>query len=128
MSAPAAPSPGRSRVGLSAKFHLAADGRARPLAFTVTAGQAGDAQAFETVMSRIRVPCGGPGGPLAVLADRAYSSRANRSHLRRRGIRAVIPQPSDLKQRRGPATRTDKLAIAYEAALHLAGILIWIRR
>jgi len=30
-----------------------------------------------------------------VLADRAYSSRAIREHLRRRGIRAVIPQPAD---------------------------------
>ncbi|WP_328550905.1 MULTISPECIES: IS5 family transposase [unclassified Streptomyces] len=158
---------GRSRGGLSTKVHLAADGRARPLAFTVTAGQAGDAPAFETVMSRIRVPRRGPGRPrtrpLAVLADRAYSSRAIRSHLRRRGIRAVIPQPSDqvghrlrrgrlggrppafdsevykqrntvercinrLKQWRGLATRTDKLAIAYQAALHLAGILIWTRR
>jgi len=50
-------------------------------------------------MSRIRVPRTGPGRPrtrpLAVLADRAYSSRAIRSHLRRRGIRTVIPQPSD---------------------------------
>ncbi|MFF8611012.1 IS5 family transposase [Streptomyces sp. NPDC015346] len=158
---------GRSRGGLSTKVHLAADGRARPLAFTVTAGQAGDAPAFETVMSRIRVPRTGPGRPrtrpLAVLADRAYSSRAIRIHLRRRGIRAVIPQPSDqvgnrlrrgrlggrppgfdheaykqrntveqyinrLKQWRGLATRTDKLAIVYQAALHLAGILIWTRR
>lgn len=33
-----------------------------------------------------------------------------------------------LKQWRGLATRTDKLAIAYQAALHLAGILIWTRR
>ncbi|MFE9024347.1 IS5 family transposase [Streptomyces sp. NPDC007808] len=158
---------GRSRGGLSTKVHLAADGRARPLAVTVTAGQAGDAPAFETVMSRIRVPRTGPGRPrtrpLAVLADRAYSSRAIRAYLRRRGIRAVIPQPSDqvghrlrrgrlggrppgfdtaaykqrnsvercinrLKQWRGLATRTDKLAIAYQAALHLAGILIWTRR
>jgi transposase len=30
-----------------------------------------------------------------VLADKAYSSRAIRTHLRRRGIRTVIPQPSD---------------------------------
>ncbi|MEU5281720.1 IS5 family transposase [Streptomyces asoensis] len=158
---------GRSRGGLSTKIHLAADGGARPLAFTVTAGQAGDAPAFETVMSRIRVPRSGPGRPrtrpFAVLADRAYSSRAIRTHLRRRGIRAVIPQPSDqighrlrrgrqggrppgfdrdaykqrntvercinrLKQWRGLATRTDKLAITYQAALHLAGILIWTRR
>ncbi|MGW0704358.1 IS5 family transposase [Streptomyces sp. NPDC002867] len=158
---------GHSRGGLSTKIHLAADGGARPLAFTVTTGQAGDAPAFETVMARIRVPRNGPGRPrtrpLAVLADRAYSSRAIRSHLRRRGIRAVIPQPSDqishrirrghrggrppgfdsqaykqrntvercinrLKQWRGLATRTDKLAIAYQAALHLAAILIWARR
>jgi transposase len=33
-----------------------------------------------------------------------------------------------LKQWRGLATRTDKLAIAFQAALHLAGILIWTRR
>lgn len=50
-------------------------------------------------MARIRVPRSGPGRPrtrpLAVLADRAYFSRVIRSHLRRRGIRAVIPQPCD---------------------------------
>ncbi|XMN11312.1 IS5 family transposase [Streptomyces griseobrunneus] len=157
---------GRSRGGLSTKVHLAADGRARPLAFTVTAGQAGDAQAFETVMARIRVPRTGPGRPRtrpdAVLADRAYSSRVIRAHLRRRGIRAVIPQPSDqignrlrrgrqggrppgfdreaykqrntverciarFKQWRGPARRTDKLAITHQGALHLAATLIWVR-
>lgn len=44
--------------------------------------------------------------PDAVLGDKAYSSRANRSLLRRRGIRAVIPEPSDQqghRQRRGSA-------------------------
>nr|WP_239109747.1 IS5 family transposase [Streptomyces coelicoflavus] len=157
---------GRSRGGLSTKVHLASDNRARPLALYVTAGQAGDAPAFEAVMARIRVPRRGLGRPRTrpetVLADRAYSSRAIRSHLRRRGIRAVIPQPADqvghrlrrgraggrppgfdaeaykqrntvercisrLKQWRGLAMRTDKLALAYEAALHLAAILIWSR-
>lgn len=130
----------------------------------MTAGQASDAPAFETVMASIRIPRSGPGRPRTrpdvVLADRAYASRAIRDHLRRRGIRAVIPQPSDqvghrlrrgrtggrpagfdaeaykqrnavercinrLKQWRGLAMRTDKLAIAYQAALHLAAILIW---
>lgn len=90
---------GRSRGGPSTKVHLASDGHARPLALRVTAGQAGDAPAFETVMAAIRVPRGRPGRPRTrpdtVLADRAYSSRAIRSHLRRRGIRAGIPQPSD---------------------------------
>lgn len=148
-------------------MHLASDGRARPLALVVTAGQAGDAPAFEAVMARIRVPRAGLGRPrtrpTAVLADRAYSSRAIRRHLRRRGIRSVISQPTDqighrqrrgrlggrppafdaeaykqrntvercinrLKQWRGLAMRTDKLAIAYQAALHLAAILIWARR
>lgn len=32
------------------------------------------------------------------------------------------------KQWRGLAMRTDKLALAYRAALHLAAILIWARR
>ncbi|WP_406214512.1 IS5 family transposase [Streptomyces decoyicus] len=168
---PTGPNPdhglGRSRGGLSTKVHLASDGRARPLALVVTAGQAGDAPAFEAVMARIRVPRAGLGRPrtrpTAVLADRAYSARAIRRHLRRRGIRSVIPQPTDqighrqrrgrlggrppafdaeaykqrntvercinrLKQWRGLAMRTDKLAIAYQAALHLAAILIWARR
>lgn len=49
-------------------------------------------------MARLRVPrrTGRPRvTPDVVLADRAYSSRAIRRHLRRRGIRAVIPQPAD---------------------------------
>ncbi|MFF1414509.1 IS5 family transposase [Streptomyces sp. NPDC058289] len=158
---------GRSRGGLSTKVHLASDSRARPRGFHVTAGQAGDAPAFEAIMARIQVPRSGIGRPrtrpVAVLADRAYSSRAIRGHLRRRGIKAVIPQSADqighrlkrgraggrppgfdgetykqrnavelginrLKQWRGLAMRTDKLAMAYQAALHLAAILIWVRR
>jgi transposase len=49
-------------------------------------------------MARIGVPrrTGRPRTrPDTVLGDKAYSSRAIRTHLRRRGIRAVIPQPSD---------------------------------
>jgi transposase len=48
-------------------------------------------------MNRLRVPRK-TGRPRitsdVVLADKAYSSRAIRRHLRRRGIRAVIPQPA----------------------------------
>lgn len=64
----------------------------------LTPGQAGDAPAFTEVMAGLRVPrpIGRPRTtPDVVLADKAYSSRAIRRHLRRRGIRAVIPQPSD---------------------------------
>ena len=47
----------------------------------------------------------GPGRPRSrpekVIADKAYSSRANRAYLRRRGIRQVIPERDDqLKHRR----------------------------
>lgn len=98
---------GRSRGGLTTKIHLAADAGCRPLAFVLTAGQAGDAPAFTDVMARLRVPRmhGRPRTkPDIVLADKAYSSRAIREHLRRRGIRAVIPVPADQhghRQRRG---------------------------
>lgn len=92
---------------MTTKIHLAADSRCRPLAFVLTPGQAGDAPAFAQVMVRLRVPrpISRPRTtPEVVLADKAYSSRAIRSHLRRRGIRAVIPQPSDQathRKRRG---------------------------
>lgn len=39
-----------------------------------------------------------------MLADKAYSSRANRAYLRRRGIMATIPEPADQirnRRRRG---------------------------
>ncbi|WP_373303848.1 IS5 family transposase [Streptomyces cavourensis] len=88
---------GRSRGGPTTKVHLAADGRCRPPAFVLTSGQAGDAPGFPEVMARLRVPrpIGRPRTtPNVVLADKAYSSRAIRTRLRRRGIRAVIPQPS----------------------------------
>ncbi|MBT2400039.1 transposase [Streptomyces sp. ISL-100] len=64
----------------------------------ITPGQAGDAPAFPQVMARLRVPraLGRPRTtPDLVLADKAYSSRAIRTYLRRRGIRAVIPQPAN---------------------------------
>jgi transposase len=45
---------------------------------------------------KVRVPVGRPRTrPDAVAADKAYSSRANRAYLRRRGIRAVIPEKAD---------------------------------
>jgi transposase len=117
-------------------------------------------------MDAIAVPRRWPGRarqrPQRVLADKAYSSRAIRAWLRRRGIRATIPQPCDqhahrrrrgsrggrppafdkqayrqrnvaercinrLKQWRGLAMRTDKLAVHHQAALTLAGILLWTK-
>lgn len=45
---------------------------------------------------RIRLPIGRPRTrPGAVAADKAYSSRGNRVYLRKRGIKAVIPEKAD---------------------------------
>jgi transposase len=69
------------------------------LSIVVTAGQAGDSPQFGAVLGGIRVPRCGPGRPRTrpdrVLADKAYSSKANRALLRRRGIRATIPEKDD---------------------------------
>jgi transposase len=99
---------GRSRGGLSTKIHHLADGKGRPLVMLVGPGQAGDSPMFEHLMSALSVDRTGPGRPRTrpdrVLGDKAYSSRANRNHLRGRGITAVIPEPDDQKanrQRRG---------------------------
>ncbi|MET7816659.1 transposase [Streptomyces sp. NPDC005395] len=82
----------------------------RPLSVLVTVGQRGDGPQFTAVLERIRVPRIGPGRPrvrpLRVRGNKAYSSRANRAHLRERGIRCTIPEPADQisnRKRRGKA-------------------------
>ncbi|WP_079038390.1 IS5 family transposase [Streptomyces sp. NBRC 110028] len=88
----------RSRGGLTTKKHLSCVPQCLPLSLTITAGQAGDSPQFIPVLNKIRVP--GPVGrprtrPDAVAGDKAYSSRQNRSHLRKRGIKTVIPEKKD---------------------------------
>ncbi|BCJ77040.1 hypothetical protein CS0771_65840 [Catellatospora sp. IY07-71] len=65
----------------------------------MTGGQRGDSPQFTNVRARIRVPRPGGGRPRIrpdrVLADKAYSSAANREHSRRRGIKATIPIKDD---------------------------------
>lgn len=118
---------GRSRGGWSTKTHLAVDQDRGVLAFHLTAGQAGDSPEFTTVLEAICVanPVGAPRRrPDRVLADRAYSSRANRQWLRAHHVKATIPTPADQKthrQRRGsrggrppafdPATYKDRHAV-----------------
>ncbi len=69
------------------------------MSLLVTAGQRGDSPQFTAVIEAIRVPRLGGGRPRTrpdrVLADKAYSSKANRVYLRRRGIKATIDQPRD---------------------------------
>jgi transposase len=95
---------GRSRGGLSTKIHLAADDRCRPIARVITAGQRHDAVAFPPLMRAIRIRRRGHGRPRTrpgtVRADKAYSSRDIRAYLRRRRIRATIPERSDQQAHR----------------------------
>lgn len=86
---------GRSRGGLTTKLHLACEQGRKPLSTLLTAGHRGDSPQFVPVLAGIRIPRAGGGRPRTrpdrVLADKAYSSRANRQHLARRGIAATIP-------------------------------------
>lgn len=65
---------------------------------------------LKTLLAHLAVARPGPGRPRtrpdALLGDKAYSSRANRSLLRSKRVKTVISQPSDQKahrQRRGSA-------------------------
>lgn len=60
------------------------------------------------MLNELRIARRGPGRPRTrpqlLRADKAYSARGTRSLLRRRGIKAVIPEPSDQaghRKRRG---------------------------
>jgi len=77
-----------------------------------TAGQRHDSLAFELLMDQLRVGRHGSGRPRTrpdeLLADKAYSSKAIRSHLRGRGIRTTIPLKADQqpgRRRRGTRGR-----------------------
>ena len=100
---------GRSRGGLGTKIHLTADRRCRPVSRILSPGQHGDCPQFIPLMQAVRISRRGPGRPRtrpgAALADKAYSSAANRAWLRKRGITAVIPVKEDQKKhRRGRRT------------------------
>jgi transposase len=88
----------------------------------LTAGQCGDSPQFAAVLGGIRVPRLGPGRPRTrpdrVLADKAYSSRANCGLLRGRGICAVIPEKDDQAAHRRARGRRGGRPPAFDAALY----------
>jgi transposase len=138
---------GRSRGGDGSKIHLVCDGHGLPMAVTVTAGQRHESTQFEAVLDQVRVPRrkGRPRRrPRRVAGDKGYSYPRIRRHLRRLGIKAVIPTRKDqerlprfdkatyrrrnvversigwLKDRRRLATRFEKLAENFLAMVKLA--------
>lgn len=93
---------------MSTKIHQLVDGNGRPLVVALTPGQAGDSPMLQPLLAHLAVHRLGPGRPRtrpdALLGDKAYSSRAIRTMLRAKRVKAVIPQPSDQiahRKRRG---------------------------
>lgn len=109
---------GRSRGGLSTKIHLLADLRCRPLARGITAGQRHDSVAFEPLLGRLRIRRLGRGRPRTrpdrLLADKAYSNRTIRSHLRRRKIKTTIPEKSDQRKARAAKGSSGGRPVAFD--------------
>jgi len=70
----------------------------------LTGGNVNDTTMFTQVLDAVVFRRSGPGRPATrphrVLADKGYSSRANRDYLRRRGIRATIPERRDQQANR----------------------------
>jgi transposase len=95
---------GRSRGGLTTKVHALTDGRGRALVVLLTAGNVNDTTMFAPLLAALRVTRAGPGRPRTcpdyLVADKGYSSRANRVLLRRRGIAHTIPEPRDQQANR----------------------------
>nr|WP_109278685.1 IS5 family transposase [Streptomyces orinoci] len=95
---------GRSRGGLTCKVHLLADDRCRPLVWLTSPGQRGDSPMFIPLMQALNVARTGTGRPRTrpdrARGDKAYSSRANRSYLRQRHIKATIAEPDDQRANR----------------------------
>ncbi len=112
---------GRSRGGQTSKVHIAGERRCRPLAVILTEGQAADSPQFIPVLKKVRVP--GPVGrprtrPDAVAGDKAYSSRGNRSHLRERHIKVVIPEKRDQAANRKKKGSRGGRPVAHDTELY----------
>ena len=85
---------GRSRGGFTTKIHAKADGCGDLIAFDLTGGEASDCTHFETLLD-----IGPDISPRAAIADKGYSSKANRAAARARGIAPVIPHKDNEKDK-----------------------------
>ena len=150
---------GRSRGGFGTKIHLATDGTGLPLSFYLSGGQAHESQYAQALLNRVgvirRSGCL-KSRPKAVLADKGYSGKTLRTHLKMKGIKAVIPFKSNekasqdrrrkldirlykkrnvvercfaqLKENRRIATRSEKTARNYLSMLKLGAVRLFLKR
>jgi transposase len=135
---------GRSRGGLTTKIHALVDANGLPVALKLTEGQAHDGRSAQDMLASV-------GTGQILLADRAYDSDALRADMKARGAWANMPampgrkeKPAfspflyryrnlverffnKLKHFRAIATRYDKRADTFMAAVKLASLKIWMR-
>lgn len=135
---------GRSRGGLTTKIHALVDGQGRPIKLHLTAGQKSDIESAEGLIADL------PEGAM-LLADKGYDANTLREAVAAKKAFANIPPRANrknpicfskhlykarnlierffnkIKHYRRIATRYDKLAENYAAALKLVAVRIWIR-
>ena len=134
---------GRSRGGRTTKLHAVVDALGRITRFCLTGGHQHDMAGVDPLLLQHNATAA------TVIADKAYDAERLRSALAERGSRAVIPsritakspQPisralytkrnlierafNRLKDYRRIATRFDKLAGNFAAAIALTAIRLW---
>ena len=89
------------------------------MAGILTPGQHGDCPQFIPLLEAVRIARRGQGRPRTrpgrAMADKAYSSAANRAYLRKRRITAVIPVKEDQKKHRRNRSRAGGRPPAFDA-------------
>ena len=135
---------GRSRGGLTTKIHALVDANGLPIVLKLTEGQAHDGRSAADMLGHL-------GTGHVLLADRAYDSDALRQTLKSQGAWANIKPMahrvnvpsfspflyryrnlverffSKLKHYRAIATRYEKYAANYFAAVKLVASRIWLK-
>ena len=146
---------GRSRSGFGSKIHLVTDSHGLPMGFCLSPGQSAEIRYVTSALAMARIPTSSGcyrTHPAHLVVGKAYSS----SELRRRRIKAVIPQRSDqqryhkgrplvldkahyrrrnvvercfgrLKKFRRFSTRYEKLAGSFAAFIKLVFCLLYLR-
>ena len=128
---------------MTTKIHALTDALGRPLRFILTGGEAHDSTTAAELLAGHTSP--------AVIADKAYDNNALRALIAHTGAAAVIPSLrsrkvliahdviayklrnrierffNKLKHFRRIATRYDRRAVHFLAALYLASAMIWMR-
>jgi len=135
---------GLSRGGLSTKIHAVVDEAGLPIRLSLTAGQASDKAAAPALVESLKTAA-------HVVADRGYDALSLVEQIRSRGAEAHIPTQRNRKAQRSVnraiysqrnlveryfnklkhfrriATRFDKLARNYLAAVAIASVRLWTR-